>query len=145
MLRLIRASALLAAILLSRAVVAADAGALDGVAKQPAEPAAAGQAGKASPPTADAERPDRWRYRWHNGRWWYWTKSSRWLVWNEGQGWVLHEQPAAPVVTAPAVQAPATRRPADDSWRWGWDPANPFDRHPPGRPMNSPKVFPRNM
>jgi hypothetical protein len=84
------------------------------------------------PDRADgSNRPDTWRYRRHNGRWWYWTTKNSWLYWDNDH-WIAH-QPATP------------RPPADDSWRWGWDPANPFDRHPPGRPLNSPKVFPRNM
>ena len=141
--RLVQLMVLFAALILGHPLRAAD----DPTGNKSADSAATndGNAGHADTQAADADRPDKWRYRWHNGRWWYWTKSSRWLVWNAGQGWVLHEQPVAPVVAVPQAQPPATRRPADDSWRWGWDPANPFDRHPPGRPMNSPKVFPRNM
>ncbi len=94
----------------------------------------------------NADRPDKWRYRWQGGRWWYWTAKNSWLYWSEPQGWVAYQPPAAGAA-APAVQAQprATRAPTGDSWRWGWDPANPFDRHPPGRPLNAPRMFPKNM
>jgi hypothetical protein len=100
------------------------------------------QAARQAAASDDAARPDRWRYIWHSGRWWYWTAKNRWLYWSEPQGWVAYQTPAAPAARA---AAPTTRAPAGDSWRWGWDPANPFDRYPPGRPINSPKMFPKNM
>jgi hypothetical protein len=101
--------------------------------------------GKSNQPQ-DAQRPDPRRYRWQNGRWWYWTKQNTWLYWSEPQGWLAYQAPVVQQM-APATRAPVRARGdySGDSWRWGWDPANPFNRYPPGRPINSPKMFPKNM
>jgi hypothetical protein len=115
-------------------------------------PAPADGSSRSTAATEDSSKATKWRYRWHNGRWWYWTTKNNWLYWSDPQGWVAFQPPVAqppvaqpPVAQPPVAQPPVTRPPGGDQWRWGWDPANPFDRHPPGRPLNSPKTFPRNM
>ena len=32
------------------------------------------------------ERPDAWRYRWHENRWWYYGTNNHWLYWT-GHHW----------------------------------------------------------
>ena len=35
--------------------------------------------------TPSKDRPDAWRYRWHENRWWYYGANNHWLYWT-GQG-----------------------------------------------------------
>ena len=56
-------------------------------------------------------RPDRWRYRWHQGYWWYYTPQQTWLIY-ENQAWKPFLMP--PPAPAAAIPQPRpARSPAD--------------------------------
>jgi hypothetical protein len=69
------------------------------VAAEPAVPAASNQPTAAAPAAAD-QRPDAWRYRWHNGQWWYYTPRQQWLVYSDAEGWKPYTAPPQPTYSA---------------------------------------------
>ena len=84
-------------------------------------------------------RPDQWRYRFHNNRWWYWTPENRWMTYSDQFGWTYPEAAGGYTTGyAPAAVAPATVAPAPSGYYYAPDttyyyPGYTYGYYYPGR------------